>query len=204
MKQWKYPEDSLEREGRMNMNISEQIRVNRKKVSASQEDLAERVYVSRQTISSWENGKSYPDLQSLLLLSEIFSISLDELIKGDVEEMKEKISSEKMKWGSYAMVLFFVLMVSMLPFVKRVSSYFMVPMVIFALLMIGASILVEKEKKLYQVETYGEILEFMEGRKTEPMDPYERKKKLRTGIVYKILGGFLVGGGAAALLLWIF
>ena len=186
------------------MNISEQIRVNRKKVSASQEDLAERVYVSRQTISSWENGKSYPDLQSLLLLSEIFSISLDELIKGDVEEMKEKISSEKMKWGSYAMVLFFVLMVSMLPFVKRVSSYFMVPMVIFALLMIGASILVEKEKKLYQVETYGEILEFMEGRKTEPMDPYERKKMLRTGIVYKILGGFLVGGGTAALLLLIF
>ena len=75
------------------MNISEQIRVNRKKICASQEDLAERVYVSRQTISSWENGKSYPDLQSLLLLSEIFSISLDELIKGDVEEMKEKISS---------------------------------------------------------------------------------------------------------------
>ncbi len=61
-----------------------------------------------------------------------------------------------------------------------------------------------RKKKLYQVETYGEILEFIEGRKTEPMDPYERKKKLRTGFVYKILGGFLVGGGAAALLLWIF
>jgi transcriptional regulator with XRE-family HTH domain len=72
----------------MNMNISEQIRMNRKKIRSSQEELAERVYVSRQTISSWENGKSYPDLQSLLLLSEIFSISLDELIKGDVEEMK--------------------------------------------------------------------------------------------------------------------
>ena len=39
----------------------------------SQDDLAARVYVSRQTISSWENGKTYPDVQSLLLLSEIFA-----------------------------------------------------------------------------------------------------------------------------------
>ena len=188
----------------MNMNISEQIRMNRKKIRSSQEDLAERVYVSRQTISSWENGKSYPDLQSLLLLSEIFSISLDELIKGDVEEMKEKVVSEKMKWGSYAMILFFVLMVSMMPFVKRVSAYFMVPLVIFALLMIASSLLVEREKKIHQVETYEEILEFMEGRKMDLMDPVERKKRLRKETVYKVLGGLLVGGGSAALILWIF
>lgn len=186
------------------MNISEQIRMNRKKIRSSQEELAERVYVSRQTISSWENGKSYPDLQSLLLLSEIFSISLDELIKGDVEEMKEKVVSEKMKWGSYAMILFFVLMVSMMPFVKRVSAYFMVPLLIFALLMIASSLLVEREKKIHQVETYEEILEFMEGRKMDPMDPVERKKRLRKETVYKVLGGLLVGGGSAALILWIF
>lgn len=186
------------------MNISEQIKANRKRISASQEELAERVYVSRQTISSWENGKSYPDLQSLLLLSEIFSLSLDELIKGDVEEMNEKLTSEYMKWGSYAMMLFFVLMVSMVPFVKRVSPYFMVPLVIFAVLMIGASLLVEREKKIHQVETYEEIVAFMEGRKPESSDPLWRKKKRRTETIYKILSGILLGGGATALLLWIF
>ena len=57
----------------------------------SQDDLAARVYVSRQTISSWENGKTYPDVQSLLLLSEIFGASVDSLIKGDVEAMNETI-----------------------------------------------------------------------------------------------------------------
>lgn len=204
MEDLQYPEIRQPRERGILMNISEQIKANRKRISASQEELAERVYVSRQTISSWENGKSYPDLQSLLLLSEIFSLSLDELIKGDVEEMNEKLTSEYMKWGSYAMMLFFVLMVSMVPFVKRVSPYFMVPLVIFAVLMIGASLLVEREKKIHQVETYEEIVAFMEGRKPESSDPLWRKKKRRTETIYKILSGILLGGGATALLLWIF
>lgn len=186
------------------MNVSEQIRNHRKRIGISQEEMSEKIYVSRQTISSWENGKSYPDLQSLLLLSEIFSISLDELIKGDVEAMKEKMLSEKMKWGSYGMLLFFLLMVAMLPFVKRVSSYFIIPMGIFGALMMGSALLVEREKKLHQVETYQEILDFMEGRVVGTLEPAVRKRKLRIETVYKILGGLLVGGSAAALVLWIF
>ena len=54
----------------------------------SQEALAEKVYVSRQTVSNWENDKSYPDVNSLVLLSEVFEISLDQLIK--VEEEAER------------------------------------------------------------------------------------------------------------------
>ena len=48
----------------------------------SQEALAEKVYVTRQTISNWENGKSYPDIHSLLLLSSVFHVTIDQLIKG--------------------------------------------------------------------------------------------------------------------------
>lgn len=62
----------------------------------------------------------------------------------------------------------------------------------------------EREKKIHQVETCEEILEFMEGRKIEPMDPVERKKRLRKETIYKVLGGLLVAGGSAALILWIF
>ena len=57
----------------------------------SQQELADQVYVTRQTISNWETGKNYPDLQSLLLLSKIFAISLDDLVKGDLEIMRETI-----------------------------------------------------------------------------------------------------------------
>ena len=73
------------------MEVSTQIKKYRNDMKLSQEELAEKVYVSRQTISNWETGKNYPDIHSLLLLSSIFNVSLDRLIKGDIEMMKEKI-----------------------------------------------------------------------------------------------------------------
>ena len=51
------------------MELGKQIKKHRQEVQLSQEELAERVYVSRQTISNWENDKSYPDVNSLVLLS---------------------------------------------------------------------------------------------------------------------------------------
>ena len=67
------------------MELGKQIRMYRQEAQLSQEELADRVYVSRQTISNWENDKSYPDVNSLVLLSEVFHISLDNLIKGDID-----------------------------------------------------------------------------------------------------------------------
>lgn len=66
-------------------------------MSLSQDALAEKIYVSRQTISNWENDKSYPDIRSLVLLSEVFGTSIDNLIKGDIEIMKEKVKNEDTK-----------------------------------------------------------------------------------------------------------
>lgn len=63
------------------MEISTQIKKYRNAMELSQEDLAEKIYVTRQTISNWENEKSYPDIHSLLLLSSLFNVSLDQLIK---------------------------------------------------------------------------------------------------------------------------
>lgn len=77
------------------MELGKQIKKHRQEVQLSQEKLADRVYVSRQTISNWENDKSYPDVNSLVLLSEIFQISLDNLIKGDIEVMKDVIQKEE-------------------------------------------------------------------------------------------------------------
>ena len=74
------------------MELGKQIKMYRQEAQLSQEDLADRVYVSRQTISNWENDKSYPDVNSLVLLSEVFHISLDKLIKGDIEMMKSEIN----------------------------------------------------------------------------------------------------------------
>lgn len=56
------------------LNLGKQIKENRKKLNLSQEDISKRLFVSRQTISNWENGRSYPDVQNLLLLGDLFDI----------------------------------------------------------------------------------------------------------------------------------
>ena len=79
------------------MELNKQIKKYRRMMNLSQEDLAERVYVTRQTISNWETGKSYPDIHSLLLLSSLFNVSLDTLIKGDLEMMREKVNEKEIR-----------------------------------------------------------------------------------------------------------
>ena len=74
------------------MELSNRIKELRTEKGWSQEVLAQRAYVSRQTISNWETERSYPDVHSLLILSDVFGVSLDELIKGDVDAMKEKVT----------------------------------------------------------------------------------------------------------------
>ena len=65
------------------MKLAEQIRKIRKNENLSQEQLGQKMNVTRQAIYKWESGKGYPDIQNLIMLSELFEISLDELIKGD-------------------------------------------------------------------------------------------------------------------------
>lgn len=74
------------------MKIGERLRQARQGRELTQEELAERIGVSRQTISSWENDRSYPDIGSVIALSELYGISLDELLKEDqkmIEHLKE-------------------------------------------------------------------------------------------------------------------
>lgn len=75
------------------MYISKRLKELRTANGFSQEKLAELLDVSRQTISSWENEKSYPDVHNLIMLCDIYSVSLDDLMKGDIEIMKKEVSN---------------------------------------------------------------------------------------------------------------
>lgn len=79
------------------MELGNRIKKFREKFNLSQEELADKVYSSRQTISNWENDKTYPDINSLKLLSNIFDVSLDNLIEGDIEKMKTTINETDRK-----------------------------------------------------------------------------------------------------------
>ena len=79
------------------MKFNEKLVSIRKKQGLSQEELGMELQVSRQTISKWETGKSYPDFQSLVMLSDYFGMSLDELVKDiDVQDIRDKnLTDEK-------------------------------------------------------------------------------------------------------------
>ena len=76
--------------------LGDKIKVFRKSKGFTQEELAIRLNIVRQTISKWELAQSYPDFQRLVLLSDYFGLSLDALVKDiDVQDVREKNVNEK-------------------------------------------------------------------------------------------------------------
>lgn len=77
------------------MDLGSRIKKIRKDNKLTQDDFAEKYNVTRQTISSWENSKSYPDIETLVKISDDFSISLDKLLKEDKNMIKKITKSQK-------------------------------------------------------------------------------------------------------------
>jgi transcriptional regulator with XRE-family HTH domain len=69
------------------MIIADKIIMLRKKNDWSQEQLAEQLGISRQSVSKWESGAAVPDLDRILKLSELFGVSVDYLVKDEMEEV---------------------------------------------------------------------------------------------------------------------
>lgn len=82
------------------MQIGEKLKQQRHTSGYSQEALAEKIGVSRQTVSNWENNRSYPDIGSILALSDLYGISLDELLKEDTNMRKhvEETAKLPVRW----------------------------------------------------------------------------------------------------------
>lgn len=100
------------------MGIENKIREARTEIGLTQEQAAETLMVSRQTISNWENGKSLPDIVSVIKMSELYQISLDELLKGDnammkkIEKDTKLVTAEKkiMRYAWFSIVIGIILL----------------------------------------------------------------------------------------------
>lgn len=181
------------------MELNAQIKKYRTELNLSQEELAEKVYVTRQTISNWENGKSYPDIHSLLLLSSLFNVSLDQLIKGDIETMKEIINEQEVKkfnyYGNIFSIHFLILILSAAPLFIWLEEYAFIPFgVLFAVTMFWA-LKVEKIKKENDIQTYKEIVAFCEGKKLDELHKAVEAGKRPYQNILKVFAG----SGVAAL-----
>ena len=176
------------------MELGKQIKTYRQEANMSQEELAYRVYVSRQTISNWENDKCYPDVKSLILLGEIFHVSLDKLIKGDVDIMKEVIKKEEVekmnRYGVIYTVARGITVVSALPLFIWLGMWAFIPWGIIYAVALYWGIKVEKVKKNNDVKTYKEIVAFSEGKL---LDDIQKQREIGKRPYQKVL---IVGASA--------
>lgn len=168
------------------MELGKQIKKYRAEANLSQEQLADKVFVSRQTISNWENDKNYPDIKSLVLMSEVFQVSLDNLIKGDLERMKKEIDTQEygkfQKDSTIFTILFITLLIAPVPLVM-LWKWFGMALYLF-LFGIGMyfAVRIEKYKKKYDIQTYKEIVTFTNGKSLDEIEkarengkrPYQR------------------------------
>ncbi len=153
------------------MELGKQIKKYRSEMNLSQEELADKVFVSRQTVSNWENDKNYPDIKSLLLMSEVFGVSLDILVKGDIETMKKAINETEVKkanhYGNIFSILFITALVLFIPLVKFLKIYGIIIWVIFYVVCLVFALKVNKVYKENDVSTYKEIMAFLNGKSVE-------------------------------------
>lgn len=188
------------------MELDTQIKKYRTGMKLSQEELAEKVYVTRQTISNWENGKSYPDIHSLLLLSSLFNVSLDQLIKGDIEIMKEEIKEVEIdklnRYGTIFTILLVVTIISAVPLALWFDVYGMAAGVILFGVTMYFALKVEKVKKENDVHTYKEIIAFTEGKRLDEIDKLQETGKRLYQKILLALGSALIALAVSLLTAW--
>ena len=146
----------------------------RKARGMTQQEAADQLGVSNKTVSKWENGKSYPDIHSLLLLSALFDVSLDQLIKGDLETMKQEVNAADVKAMNRDAIIYTVLLAATIilpvPLIKWFGLYGLIP----ELLLWGSAMYfahrLERIKKANNVQSYKEILAFSEGKRLDEIE----------------------------------
>ena len=157
-------------------------------MNLSQEELAEKIYVTRQSISNWENGKTYPDIHSLLLLSSLFGISLDQLVKGDIEIMKDEIKKEEIakmnRYGKIYTLMLIATAVSAVPLFMWLGVWAFIPWGMIWAISLFFAFKIEKVKKTNDVQTYKEIVAFSEGKR---LDDIQKQREIGKRPYQKIL-----------------
>ena len=181
------------------MELNEQIKKYRTEKNISQEELAEKIFVTRQSISNWENGKTYPDIHSLLLLSSLFGISLDQLVKGDIEIMKEEIKKDEIakmnRYGKIYTIMLIITAISAVLLFMWLGVWAFIPWGIIWAISMYFAFKIEKVKKDNDVQTYKEIVAFYEGKR---LDDIHKQREIGKRSYQKIL---LVIGSAAVTLI---
>ncbi|MBF0778048.1 XRE family transcriptional regulator [Streptococcus cuniculi] len=164
------------------MELGKHIQQYRKDLGLSQDDLAQELFISRQTVSNWERGTTYPDIQNLMLLCKIFDIELHQLVQeGDMTELRAiSHGADYKRYERHALIMTW--------------GFFLCPLLGFPLLYywnwIGTSIFlllagttfyyahqVERFKKKYDLKTIKELVAYDKNKALTKIEQREEKAK---------------------------
>ena len=189
------------------MELGSQIRKRRQGLGLSQEELAERVYATRQSVSNWENGRTCPDIKSLLLLAEVFSATLDDLVKGDIAEMKKQIDeADKASFrrdSNIFTALFAAMLVTCVPLVMLWRWWGLAAWSVLAAVAFAWSFRVERWKKKFDIQTWREIVAFTEGKTLSEIEKAREEGKRPYQKALLAAGSGLLGAVVALIMLWL-
>lgn len=176
------------------MNIGKKLISYRQHNRLSQEELSLKMHVSRQTISNWETGRTYPDIQSLLLLAELYHVTVDDLVKEDVKKMEDKLTQLKIRWLMIGIATSIIL--NYLAFASiRWIPIGIVCMLVGTFTTIGVIMIYfyVKLTRSLQLRTFKQILNYINDR---PVSRVPKPSTTSTIVktVIATLGGLLTGG----------
>lgn len=183
------------------MEVGKRIREERERTGISQEELARQIFVSRQTVSNWETGKTCPDVQSLLLMSNLFDVSVDSLVRGDAETMSKAIENYeleryKIRMSMAAAAGLILLGAVMMAILVARGEDLHSPLYVLAVLVLVASVAVsfiaERIERRYDIDTIREVQAFMEGADPDQISR-ERRIPKAARIVLKMAAGAAAG-----------
>ena len=131
------------------MEIGKKLKDARMKSGFTQEAVAEKINVSRQTISNWENEKSYPDIVSVIELSDLYSISLDDLLKGDPNMMEHLEQSTNLVKSNQKLIAAILLNIFIMILLITCNLFF--PTGTYYLLLVFCLAIISSATLLYQI-----------------------------------------------------
>nr|WP_248285490.1 helix-turn-helix transcriptional regulator [Staphylococcus lugdunensis] len=167
------------------INVGQQLKKYRIQQGYSQEVLAEKLYVSRQTISNWENNKSLPDIHNLLMMCSLFNVSLDDLVKGDVYQMdREVVRKEMNKWTWCMLVTFVIAAVLIGPMIHYFSWLGLFIILILYMIGLFASIRIDRLKYKHNMKNADRIIAFMNGEDPNKVQVTKKRELFTSALAF--------------------
>lgn len=193
------------------MELARRIKEHRARLGMSQADLARALFVTRQTISNWETSRTYPDAQSLLLMSGLFGVSVDSLLKDDSQEMREALAAGSRKMNRLGAVMAAFGLACAAWVVVGIAldwdtALIAVPAAALFAPAMCAAFLVDKMRHDNQLFAYQSVLAFLAGEDPDVNNRYNQRarehwvaRRVAQTVLFIILG-LCCGWGAASII----